>query len=62
MAGGDRAVVRLNLRLPPELIMVSKLYQSDRRIVSLNAAIIELLETHPAIVQMVTDLYAVTSL
>lgn len=45
MAGRNRAIVSL----PVGLLLMIKIYQSDRDLASFNAAVIELLETHPAI-------------
>lgn len=59
MARGDRAVISGSIstptiiRLPPELILITKCYQNARRLTSLNAAIKELLETHPEILAIV---------
>jgi hypothetical protein len=50
MAGRNRALdSQTAFRLPPELILITKCYQNNRRLSSLNAALKELLETHPAI-------------
>lgn len=56
MAGGNRAVIYLRVPLP--LRLLADCYQSDRGLQSLNAAIIELLETHPALVERVEFIYA----
>jgi hypothetical protein len=56
MASGNRAVVLL--RLPPPLKVIAECYQKDRNLPSLNAALIELLETHPQLVSLVEVLYA----
>lgn len=50
MARGNGPVVTATIiRLPPELIAISKLYQNNRRLPSFSAALKELLETHPAL-------------
>ena len=55
MAGRDRAVILL--RIPSALAVIAKVYQDDRDLPSLNAAITELLETHPELVLRVELLY-----
>lgn len=59
MAGGNRAVVFL--RLPSPLKVLAECYQHDRGLLSLNAAVIELLETHPELVNRVELFYNGTS-
>lgn len=57
MAGGNRAVILL--RVPPELKWITECYQRDRRLPSLQAAVIELLETHPRLAEVMEAVYAV---
>lgn len=52
---GGRSSQR-TLTIPAELNAVIELYMIKRRIISTNEAIKALLETHPAIVQMASDL------
>lgn len=52
MAGRDRALIRL----PEELTLVIKRYQNDRRLPTFNAAVVELLETSPAILAIIREL------
>jgi hypothetical protein len=47
--GRDWAVKQTYFRLPPGLRLLCRCYQNDRKITTLNAAVIELLETHPEI-------------
>ena len=55
MAGGNRTVI---LRLPDELVFViDNFYQKDRYLASRQAAIRELLETHPRVAEYVSMLY-----
>src|SRR5579871_6131825 len=61
MARGNWPVVALGVRVPHELFLLLKRYQNDRRMSSINSAVIELLETHPAVARMVADLYAEAS-
>jgi hypothetical protein len=56
MAGRDRTVIVV--RVPSELRVITEWYQRDRKLPSLNQAVIELLETHPAIASIVTGLYS----
>ena len=46
------------VRLPAALKMLAKDYQDMRFMPSLNAAVIELLETHPRIAEMAERVYA----
>lgn len=47
MASGDRVVV--HPRIPGALFLLLVWYQNDRNLPSFNSALVELLETHPAI-------------
>lgn len=58
MDGRNRAVVFL--RMPPELLELVKRYQVASRMLALNAAVIRLLETHPDLVRMSEEWYAVS--
>lgn len=57
MDGRNRSVVFL--RMPPELLELVKRYQVASRMLALNAAVIRLLETHPDLVRMSEEWYAV---
>ena len=65
MARGDGAVTdgppkgmyELPFRMPDGLRMLAKEYQNNRLMPSLNAALIELLETHPAIAEIAQRVY-----
>jgi hypothetical protein len=46
------------IRLPAALKMLAKSYQDTRFMPSMNAAVIELLETHPRIAEMAERVYA----
>jgi hypothetical protein len=60
MAGRDGTVIMF-VRAPLELRMLIERYQSDRKLPSLNRAIVELMETHPGIARIVTEVYAEAS-
>lgn len=61
MASGDRAVGEAKLvRLPSELWYLIERYQKLRRMTSFTAALKELLETHPAIANILAAMYAET--
>lgn len=55
MAGRNRTVKTV-LALPRELLVISQIYQSERNFASRNQAIVELLETHPRVVDIMRDL------
>lgn len=55
MDGRNRPIIFI--RLPPELKVLLFCYQSASKTVSLNAAVIRLLETHPVLVRMAEELY-----
>lgn len=60
---GDRALtnrISFPITIPIPLRMILESYQSDRGIVSLNATVKELLETHPEIAKRVERLYALS--
>lgn len=59
MARGNRPVVPVFLRLPQPLKVIAELYQNDRNLPSLNAALVELLETHPQLVTRIDMVYTV---
>lgn len=44
-------------RCPEALLMLAKLYQNERGLASINAAITELLETHPKIAEIAERVY-----
>jgi Zn-dependent protease with chaperone function len=63
MACGDRVVidrVSFPITLPVPLRMILESYKKDRGIVSLNATVKELLETHPEIDKRIKRLYALS--
>lgn len=60
MARRDRTLVPFPTYLPRELKLMAERYQSNRNLPSLNQAIIELLETHPAIAQLIAEVYSVS--
>lgn len=55
MASGDRST--LIVRLPIELRQLIERYQNDRRLPSINAAIIELVESSPGIASTLESVY-----
>jgi hypothetical protein len=55
MARGDRVVILV--RVPPELRYIVNLYSHRYQSVSRSAAIRQLLETHPALVELAEMLY-----
>lgn len=55
MDGRNRTLI--HLRIPMELQVLLFWYQSSSRSVSLNAAVIRLLETHPALVSLAEQHY-----
>jgi hypothetical protein len=64
MARGDRLVNEevngmydFPLKIPAGLRVLAKIYQDNRLMPSLNAALIELLETHPAIAEIAGQVY-----
>ena len=58
MASGNRPLKAVPVYLPEPLWLILKRYQDDRLLPSFNALIIELLETHPAVVQRIEMLYS----
>jgi hypothetical protein len=57
VAGGDGLAKVIHMTVPEELHQIVILYQNRRRLVSISAAVRELLETHPAIDSIVQGLY-----
>lgn len=55
MAGGNRSVILV--RIPAPLKVIVDCYQRDRSLISWNAALTELLETHPEVVSRVELFY-----
>lgn len=61
MAGRD-GLVEIHAYIPEPLLAILKRYQSGRYLGSFNAALIEILETHPRMVALVTEvMYAANS-
>lgn len=60
MDGGNRPLserVSISMTMPLGLRLMAERYGNDRGLVSFSAAIVELLETHPAIAYQVAKLY-----
>jgi hypothetical protein len=59
VAGRDWVVIQV--RVHPAMDMLVKRYQESRNMPSKSQAVIELLETHPALAQIVIAVYASSS-
>jgi len=58
--GGGNGIARqpVLVRMPTALVEISKIYQNKRCLPTFSATIVELLETHPALAELVTAVYS----